>query len=51
MNLIAFGYLEPHHYQKMLDGYEVIYLDCSSKDLYAIDIYITLIDKLMGLVK
>ena len=51
MNLIAFGYLEPHHYQNVLDGYEVIHLDCSSKDLYAIEIVITLIDKIRGLVK
>ena len=51
MNLIAFGYLEPYHYQKVLDGYEVVYLDWSYKDLYAIDMYINLIDKLRGLVK
>ena len=51
LNLIAFRHLEPHHYQKVLDRYEVVYLDCSSNKLYAIEMYITLIDNLRGIVK
>ena len=35
----------------MLDGYEVASLDYYSKDLDAIDIYITLIDQRRGLFK
>ena len=35
----------------MLDGYVVVSLECSSKDLDAIEMYITLIDQRMGLVK
>ena len=51
LNLIAFRHLEPHHYQKVLDRYEVVYLDCSSNKLYAIEMYITLIDNLRGIIK
>ena len=35
----------------MLNGYEVVSLDCSSKDLDAINMYITLIYQRRGLVK
>ena len=36
VNLIVFRHLEPYYFQKLLDRYEVVYLDCSSNDLYAI---------------
>ena len=45
MNLIVFRHLEPYCYQKLMDGYEVVSLDCSSKDLDAINMYIILIDQ------
>ena len=51
MNLIAFQHVGPYHYQKVLDSYEVISIDCSSKDLDNIDMYITMIDQNRGIFK
>ena len=51
VNLISFRHLEPSHYQKVLDGYEVGYLNWSSKDLVAIEMYLTLINQCRCLVK
>ena len=51
VKFIAFQHLKPYHYQKVLDGYEVIYLDCYSNELDAINMYIMLIDQRRGIVK
>ena len=51
VNFIVFQHLEPYHYQKVLGVYVVLSLDCFSKDLDAIKIYITLIDQRRVLVK
>ena len=48
VNLIVFQQLEPYCYQKLMDSYKVISLDCSYKDLDAINMYIMLIDQRMG---
>ena len=49
--LIVYQHLEPYCYQKVMDRYEVVSLDCSYKDLDAINMYIILIDQHRGLVK
>ena len=51
VNLILFRHLEPYHYQKVLGVYVFLSLNCSSKYLDAIKIYITLIDQRRVLVK
>ena len=43
--------MDPFHYQNIIDGYEVISIDCSFKDLDAIEMDLTLINQRRGLVK
>ena len=51
VHIIVIRHLEPYHYQNVLDPYEVISLEVFFKDLYDIEIYITLIDQCRGIVK
>ena len=43
VSLIAVHHLDPSCYQKVMDGYEVGYLDFSSKELDIIETELTLI--------
>ena len=49
--MISVQHLETYRYQKVLDVYEVGYIDWSSKDLDAIETYLVLIDQLRGIIK
>ena len=51
VNLIAFQNLNPYHYKKVLNGYNMGSIDLSSKFLGAIETYLTLIDQLRGVDK
>ena len=51
INLIVINNLKPSRYRKLLDRYDVGYLDCSTKELYTIETELMLIEQHMGLVK
>ena len=51
VNQISVQHLDPTRYQKVLEGYDVGYLDWYSKYLDAIDTELNLIDHHRGFVK
>ena len=50
-NIIVVQHIDPDRYQKLLDGYNVGFLDCFFKELDAIDTGLYLIDQSRGRIK